>query len=120
MEFLSQYTQIGVFIVFGILFSCISLGLSWLLRARGNDPLFNTTYECGPEPEGSAWGKINVRFYIFALLFVLFDVEILFLYPWAIAYRKLGVFGFIEMVIFISVLFLGLVYAWRKGALEWE
>ena len=120
MEFLSQYTQIGVFIVFGILFSCISLGLSWLLRARGNDPLFNTTYECGPEPEGSAWGKINVRFYIFALLFVLFDVETLFIYPWALIYKEIGALGFVEMFIFIAILTLGLAYAWKNDALKWE
>ncbi len=73
-----------------------------------------------PEPIGGAWGQLNVRFYLFALLFVLFDVETLFIYPWAVAYKSLGVVGFLEMVVFIAVLFLGLVYAWRKGALKWE
>lgn len=118
--FLSQYGQVGVFAVFGIFFSAFNLVLAWLIRARGNDPLFTTTYECGPEPVGSAWVRMNVRFYLFALLFVLFDVETLFIYPWAVAYRHLGLIGFVEMLAFIAVLFLGLVYAWRKGALQWE
>jgi NADH:ubiquinone oxidoreductase subunit 3 (subunit A) len=120
MDFLSQYGHIGIFVIFGTAFAFISLGLSWLFRMRGQDALFRTTYECGPEPVGSAWVQLNVRFYVFALLFVLFDVETLFIYPWAVAYRELGWVGFVEMLVFIGVLFLGLVYAWRKGALKWE
>ncbi|OGR82111.1 MAG: NAD(P)H-quinone oxidoreductase subunit 3, partial [Elusimicrobia bacterium RIFCSPHIGHO2_01_FULL_64_10] len=92
----------------------------WLVRARGHDPVFRTTYECGPDPVGPAWVQLNVRFYLFALLFVVFDVETLFIYPWALAYRTLGMTGFVEMLIFIAVLFLGLVYAWRKGSLQWD
>ena len=118
--FLRQYGQIGIFLIFGTAFAFFNLILSWLVRARGNDPLFRTTYECGPEPIGSSFVQLNVRFYIFALLFVLFDVETLFIYPWAVAYKSLGWAGFIEMIIFISVLFLGLVYAWRKDVLKWE
>lgn len=118
--FLRQYSQIGIFLIFGTVFAFFNLILSWLLRARGNDPLFRTTYECGPEPIGSSFVQLNVRFYIFALLFVLFDVETLFIYPWAVAYKSLGCLGFIEMLIFISILFLGLVYAWKKDVLKWE
>jgi NADH-quinone oxidoreductase subunit A len=120
MDFLTQYGQVGIFILFGTVFGFISLFLSWLLRARGQDPLFRTTYECGPEPIGSTLVQLNVRFYVFALLFVLFDIETLFIYPWAVAYRSLGIVGFIEMIVFIGVLFLGLIYAWKKGALKWE
>src|SRR5262245_54909275 len=119
-EFLKQHSQIGVFFVFAVLFGFFNLILAWLVRARGNDPLFRTTYECGPESVGSPWVQLNVRFYLFALLFVLFDVETLFIYPWAVAYRSLGMIGFVEMLAFIAVLFLGLVYTWRKGGLKWE
>lgn len=120
VPFLKQYGQVALFLGFGTFFAFFSLFLAWLLRWRGNDPIFHTPYECGMDPVGSPWVQINVRFYIFALLFVLFDVETLFIYPWAVAYRELGMIGFAEMVVFIGVLFLGLVYAWRKGALRWE
>ena len=118
--FLQQYAQIGIFLVFGTVFAFFNLVLAWLVRARGNDPIFTTTYECGPETVGSAWGQLNVRFYLFALLFVLFDVETLFIYPWAVAFKSLGLVGFLEMLVFIAILFLGLIYAWKKGALQWE
>ena len=117
LGFLHQYAKVGIFLAFGIFFGFFNLILAWLVRVRGHDPLFRTTYECGPEPVGSAWGQLNVRFYLFALLFVLFDVETLFIYPWAVAYKTLGPEAFIEMVVFIAVLFVGLVYAWKKGAL---
>ncbi len=120
LDFLGQYAQVGIFLVFGMFFAFFSLFLAWLVRVRNHDPIFSTTYECGPEATGSPWVQLNVRFYVFALLFVLFDVETLFIYPWAVTYRSLGMTGFIEMVAFILVLFLGLVYAWRKGALQWE
>ncbi len=120
VQYLQQYSQVALFIGFGILFSAFNLGLYWLIRARGNDPIFRTTYECGPESIGTPWVQLNVRFYLFALLFVLFDVETLFIIPWAVAYRGLGVLGLVEMLVFISVLFLGLIFAWRKGALQWE
>lgn len=119
-EFLRQYGQIGIFLAFGIFFAFFSLFLAWLVRVRNHDPIFRTTYECGPEPVGSSWVQLNVRFYLFALLFVIFDVETLFIYPWAVSYKSLGFGGFLEMLAFIAVLFLGLIYAWRKGALKWE
>ena len=119
-EFLRQFGQIGIFLAFGLFFALFSLFLARLVRVRGHDPLFRTTYECGPEAVGSPWVQLNVRFYIFGMLFVLFDVETLFIYPWALAYKSLGVIGFVEMLAFIAVLFLGLIYAWRKGALQWE
>ena len=119
-EFLRQFGQIGIFLAFGLFFALFSLFLAFLVRARGNDPVFRTTYECGPEAVGSPFVQLNVRFYIFAMLFVLFDVETLFIYPWAVAYKSLGMIGFVEMLAFILVLGLGLAYAWRKGALQWE
>jgi NADH-quinone oxidoreductase subunit A len=78
------------------------------------------TFECGNPPTGSAWGRFSVRFYLTALLFLVFDVEVIFLYPWAVELRKLGMFGFIEALIFIAILFVGLIYAWERGALDWD
>ncbi len=117
-SFLSQFGQVGVFLLFGLFFAFFSLFLAWLVRVRGHDPIFRTTYECGPEPVGSSFVQMNVRFYLFALLFVIFDAETLFIYPWAVAYKSLGMIGFIEMFIFMAIL-LGLAYAWKKGALKW-
>ncbi len=77
-------------------------------------------FECGNPPSGSAWGRFSVRFYLTALLFLVFDVEIIFLYPWAVELRKLGMFGFVEALIFIAILFVGLIYAWERGALDWD
>ena len=78
-----------------------------------------STYECGIEPVGDSWHPFAVRYYIFALLFLVFDVEAIFLFPWALRFRSLGSTGFVEVVVFVAVLAVGLVYAWRKGALEW-
>jgi NADH-quinone oxidoreductase subunit A len=78
------------------------------------------TFECGNPPSGSAWGRFSVRFYLTALLFLVFDVEVIFLYPWAVELRKLGMFGFVEALIFIAILFVGLIYAWERGALDWD
>ncbi len=77
------------------------------------------TYECGVDPVGGGWSQSTVRYYIFALLFVIFDVEAVFLFPWALVFEKLGLFAFVEMMIFIFILALGLVYAWRKKVLDW-
>ena len=78
------------------------------------------TYESGMEPIGGAWIQFNIRYYMFALVFVIFDVETVFLYPWAVAFHRLGVLAFVEALVFISILVLALAYAWRKGALEWS
>ncbi|HRD41650.1 MAG TPA: NAD(P)H-quinone oxidoreductase subunit 3 [Prochlorococcaceae cyanobacterium AMR_MDS_5431] len=78
------------------------------------------TYESGMEPVGGAWIQFNIRYYMFALVFVIFDVETVFLYPWAVAFNRLGLLAFIEALIFISILVVALAYAWRKGALEWS
>ena len=78
------------------------------------------TYESGMEPIGGAWIQFNIRYYMFALVFVIFDVETVFLYPWAVAFHRLGLLAFIEALIFIAILLVALAYAWRKGALEWS
>jgi len=96
------------------------LGMSAVLHPRGSKPLKVMTYESGEIPVGSAWIQYNVRYYLFALIFVVFDVESVFLYPWAVAYQQLGLFAFVEAMIFVAILAVGLIYAWKKGALEWE
>ncbi|MGD0074575.1 MAG: NADH-quinone oxidoreductase subunit A [Candidatus Binataceae bacterium] len=77
-------------------------------------------FECGNPPSGSAWGRFSVRFYLIAILFLVFDVEIVFLYPWAVELRRLGMLGLIEALVFIAILAVGLIYAWQRGALDWD
>ncbi|HVN90572.1 MAG TPA: NADH-quinone oxidoreductase subunit A [Candidatus Binataceae bacterium] len=78
------------------------------------------SFECGNPSSGSAWGRFSVRFYLTAILFLVFDVEVIFLYPWAVELRQLGMFGFVEALVFIGILLVGLVYAWQRGALDWD
>jgi NADH-quinone oxidoreductase subunit A len=78
------------------------------------------TFECGNEPSGTAWARWSIKFYLVAILFIVFDVEVVFMYPWAVTFRELGMFGFVEMMLFVGVLGVGFLFAWRKGALEWK
>lgn len=117
---LSGYEYFLVFLMIACLVPVAALGASWLLRPVGRGPARRTTYESGMEPIGGAWIQFNIRYYMFALVFVIFDVETVFLYPWAVAFNQLGLLAFIEALIFIGILVIGLVYAWRKGALEWS
>ena len=98
----------------------LALTASKLLRPAEGGPERQTTYESGMEPIGGAWIQFNIRYYMFALVFVVFDVETVFLYPWAVAFSRLGLLAFVEALIFIAILVIALVYAWRKGALEWS
>ena len=103
----------------GALFPLISLAFSSLLRFSSRDTQQRIPYECGYAPVGSAYVPINIRFYLFALLFILFDVESLYLLPWALVYRGLGLGGILEMGVFMAILMCGLVYVWKRGALRW-
>lgn len=115
-----EYLTVYAFLLVGLLFAAGSLIASDLLRPSVADPIKGTTYECGMEAVGTTEIKTNIRFHVFALLFVIFDVETLFVYPWAVTVRDVGPLALLEMLVFLGVLFLGLLYAWRKGALEWE
>ena len=95
------------------------LALGSLLRPTRPQPQKYLTYESGVDPVGDGWSQSQIRYYIFALLFVMFDVEAVFIFPWAVRLESLGVFGLVEMLVFIAILALGLVYAWRKGVLRW-
>lgn len=114
-----QYFHILLFAVVGVVFPASLLVIAALVRERGGK-VDTSAYECGMAAEGTPWVSPNIRFYVFCLLFVIFDVEALFVFPWAVKFRELGMIGFVEVLAFAAVLFLGLVYAWRKGALKWE
>jgi NADH-quinone oxidoreductase subunit A len=94
--------------------------LNMLIGPRRPSKIKSESFECGNPPSGSAWGRFSVRFYLTAILFLIFDVEVIFLYPWAVELRYLGMFGFVEALIFIAILGVGLLYAWQRGALDWD
>ena len=94
--------------------------INMLIGPKRPSEIKGAAFECGNPPSGSAWGRFSVRFYLTAILFLLFDVEVIFLYPWAVELRQLGMFGFVEALIFIAILSIGLLYAWQRGALDWD
>ena len=115
-----NFAGVLIFMAVAVLFVVISLFLAWLIRPKGKHSLEKLlSYECGETPQGSAWIQFNIRFYVFALIFIIFDVEIIFLLPWAVVFKRLGAFAFIEGLIFIAILIVGLAYVWRKGDLAW-
>ena len=116
---LGVYIPVLIFIVVAALIPVLALTLGMLLRPFRPGQGKLAPYECGVEPEGDARERFSVRFYIIAILFVIFDVETIFLFPWAVNYDRLALFGFIEMLIFLGILIVGYFYAWKKGALEW-
>ena len=117
---LFSFASVLLFFVVGFIFLAITLVLSRLIQPRGKPGADKyIPYECGEVPEGSAWIRFNIRFYVIALIFIIFDVEIVFLLPWAVVFKRLGAFAFIEGLIFIVILAVGLAYVWRKGDLEW-
>ena len=113
----------GFVVVFGLIalsIPILAMIMAWLFRPHRPGPIKQSTYECGLETTGETWIQFRVQYYLYALVFVLFDVETVFLYPWAVAYNQLPLFALFEMFLFLAILALGLVYAWRKGALEWS
>jgi len=117
-EFYRNYLAVAVFIGAALLMVGAMLGVGRLLRPSRPQPEKLLAYEAGSDPV-LGFGQSNVRYYVYALLFVMFDVEAVFIFPWAVRLESLGTFGLIEMIVFILVLALGLVYAWRKGVLRW-
>jgi NADH:ubiquinone oxidoreductase subunit 3 (subunit A) len=116
---LGQYGYVAIFVVFTIGFAIVPLVLAPLLRPSHPNAVKASTYECGIETIGNSWIQYYAGFYIYALIFVIFDVETVFLYPWALVYGQLGLFAFAEMLVFVGILVVGLVYAWKKQALRW-
>jgi NADH-quinone oxidoreductase subunit A len=110
---------VGLFILVGIVLVSIPMLLNALLGPKKPNPIKSESYECGIETVGDTWIQFKAQYYIYALIFVIFDIEVVFLLPWALAFNQLSMFGVLAMVLFIVLLADGLVYAWRKGDLEW-
>jgi len=117
---LLEYIAIAVMIAVATFIAIAAIGLGELFCPKKNSEAKSMPYESGMSPYGEGTRRMPVRFYLIAVLFILFDIEVVFFLPWAIAFRKLGIFGLLEMVVFIVILLVGYVYAWKKGALEWE
>lgn len=116
---MSNYLPVAIAILFGVGFAGLFLGIAMFLGPKRGGDVKLSPFECGSEPIGSPRVRFSVKFYQVAILFLIFDVEAAFLYPWAANFRQLGWFGFVEMVVFISTLVVGLIYAWRKRAIGW-
>ena len=118
-DFLTAHSGILSFLAVVVAFLAVNLLAWWAIRPSRFSEEKLTTYECGENPVGSAWIQFNIRFYVFALIFIVFDVEAVFLLPWAVVFKKLGWLAFAEGLVFISILVVALAYVWRKGDLEW-
>ena len=115
-----QYLFLGIFLIIAIAFPFLSLLIARIVAPKKPNPIKNSTYECGIEAKGETWIQFKAQYYVFALMFVIFDIEVVFIYPWAVAYPQLGLFAFVEMFIFLAILGLGLIYAWKKNILTWK
>ena len=115
----NDWLYIGIFLVIGIIVPIVPLVFSRLVAPRKPNPIKQSTYECGLETVGDSWVQFKAQYYIFALVFLVFDVETVFLFPWALSLKQLPLFVVLEGVLFIAILVAGLVYTWRKGLLEW-
>ena len=115
-----HYFFIGIFVLFALVFPLLPIVLASFVAPKKPSAIKNASYECGLEAEGDSWIQFRVQYYVYALIFVIFDIETIFIYPWAVAFKQLGLFGFVEMILFLAILAVGLIYAWKKNALEWE
>ena len=115
----TEWIYIGLFLIVGAFIPAAAIILSAILSPRKPNPIKESTYECGIETVGENWVQFKAQYYVFALIFLVFDVETVFLFPWAMSLNQLGLFAVVEGIIFIGILMAGLVYAWRKGMLEW-
>jgi NADH-quinone oxidoreductase subunit A len=119
MTLLDQFAFIGFFLIVALIFGVAPPVMAWLVRPKRSNPRKTGIYECGMQTYGDTWVQFKAQYYTFAIAFVLFDVEAVFLLPWALAYNALELYAVVEAIIFILILLGGLVYLWRKGALEW-
>lgn len=117
---LKDFSTVGIFLICGIAFALVVLAVNWLVRPKNPYAEKETTYECGLDTQGPTWIQFKINYFLYALIFVAFDIETVFLLPWATTFKAMGVFAFVEMLIFIFILVLGLWYAWKEGALEWK
>ena len=117
---LNDWLYIGIFMVLALLLPAAALVIAGILGPKKPSPIKNSTYECGIETVGDTWVQFKAQYYVYALVFLIFDVETIFLYPWALAYNQMTFFMIVEAIIFILILLGGLIYAIRKGVLEWQ
>ena len=120
MPFAAKYSSLLFLFLLALAIPAIMVGIASLTGPTKPTTTKHLPFECGIDPTGTARRRFSVKFFLIALLFLIFDVETIFIFPWAVLFRKLGLFGFIEMSIFLLILLLGLFYVWKKGALEWE
>lgn len=117
---LQEYLPILIFLIVGLLFGVIAFSAGMILAPSNPDAEKRSPYECGFEPFEDSRMKFDVRYYLVAILFIIFDLEIAFLFPWAVSLDVIGLFGFVSMAVFLGILVVGFIYEWKKGALEWE
>lgn len=115
-----QYLFLGIFLLIAISFPLLPIILAQFIAPKKPNPIKASSYECGVESKGDSWVQFKVQYYVYALIFVIFDIEVIFIYPWAVAFKQMGLFAFVEMLIFLAILGFGLVYAWKKNVLEWK
>ena len=117
---LQNYIPLGIMILFGIAFGVVMSKASEWLGPKNPNEVKQSTYESGMEPVKSARERVSVKYYMVAMLFIIFDIETVFMIPWGVAFRQLGLLGLVEMAVFVAVLLVGYVYAWKRGALQWD
>ena len=117
---LSEYLPILIFLGIAAVIAALAVGASYVIAPQRPNPAKLSPYECGFEAFGDARRKFDVRFYLVAILFIIFDLEVAFLYPWAVSFSAIGMFGFWSMMVFLGLLTVGFIYEWKKGALDWE
>ena len=115
-----HYLFLGIFLLIAIGFPLLPIILARLIAPKKPNPIKSASYECGMESKGDSWVQFKVQYYVYALIFVIFDIEVIFIYPWAVAFKQMGLFALIEMFVFLAILGFGLVYAWKKNVLEWK
>jgi NADH:ubiquinone oxidoreductase subunit 3 (subunit A) len=115
----NDWLYIGLFLIIGTLVPTAAIVTSWIVAPKKPNPIKQSTYECGMETVGENWVQFRAQYYIFALVFLVFDVETVFLFPWAVTLGKQSLYAVLEGIVFIMILIVGLIYAWRKGMLEW-
>ena len=120
LEFLNNYLTIVIFLIIALVISLGFIVLNFAFSPKNPDPEKLSSYECGFEPFNDSRMEFDIRFYLVAILFIIFDLEIAFLFPWAITLGNIGYFGFFSMMLFLFILTIGFVYEWKKGALDWE
>jgi NADH-quinone oxidoreductase subunit A len=116
---LNEFSHVFAYLILSFIFVAGGVMTNMIIRPKNGNTLKLSAYECGEDPIGQSWMKFNIRFYVVALIFILFDVEIVFLFPWALVFKKMGWLAFNEMMVFVAILLVGFAYAWIKGDLDW-